>query len=50
MGKAAREFVTANYSLERDSRRLEAVYEEVLGERAGRPVPVTIEPPGVRVP
>lgn len=30
MGKAAREFVVANFSLEGDSRRLEAIYEEIL--------------------
>jgi hypothetical protein len=50
MGKAAREFVTANFSLERDSRRLEAVYEEALGEKSAGTVPLRAEPPGARVP
>ncbi len=38
MGRAAREFVLANFSQERDSRRLEAIYEDVLGmSRTGAP-------------
>lgn len=30
VGKAAREFVTANFSAERDTRRLESIYEEII--------------------
>lgn len=50
VGRAAREYLKANFSLERDTRRLEAIYDEVLGEKSGRPVPMTAEPPGARVP
>ncbi len=49
MGRAAREFVTSNFSLERDSRRLEAIYDEVLGEKPARPIPISAETPGARV-
>jgi glycosyltransferase involved in cell wall biosynthesis len=49
VGQSALEFVKANFSLERDSRRLEAVYEEVLGQKSGRPVAVKADTPGARV-